>query len=239
VTKTRTNFAHQIDKLDEAGELIEHLAGVDDFQLAEAVYQAARKRWPDKVIVLRDETRVIRDSRQETPPEAAADQIDRRTPLGYLNYAASHHAAADLVFSEGIEATHADAPATFLYCQAAELYLKAFLRLKGDSAARLWWIGHDLRRLSSRAARRGLRLGEVETTVLDWMTATKAWESARYLETGSTWRLRGTLVPNGCSRLKATVIEEFRRAGQPVIAPRLKRPFHDIFASWRNGADAG
>jgi hypothetical protein len=40
------------------------------------------------------ETRVIRDSRQETPPEAAADQIDRRTPLGYLNYAVSHHAGS-------------------------------------------------------------------------------------------------------------------------------------------------
>jgi hypothetical protein len=159
--------------------------------------------------------------------------------LGGDHYAASYHAAADLVYSEGIEATHPDAPATFLYCQAAELYLKAFLRLKGDSAARLWLIGHDLRRLSSRAARRGLRLGEVETKVLGWMTSTKAWESARYLETGPTWRLRGTLVPNGCSRLKATVIEEFRRAGQPVMTPRLKRPFHDIFAGWRNGADAG
>jgi hypothetical protein len=73
--KDRTNFAHQSHKLDEAGELIEHLAGVDDFQLAEAVYQAARKRWPDQVIVLRDEARVILDSRQETWPEAAADQI--------------------------------------------------------------------------------------------------------------------------------------------------------------------
>jgi HEPN domain-containing protein len=239
MTTNRTHFAHRIDKVDEAGGALEHLAGAEDSGLADAVYRAARKRWPDDAIMLRHEARVIRDSRQETPPEAADDQIDRRAPLGYLNYAASYHAAADLVYSEEIEATHPDAPATFLYCQAAELYLKAFLRLKGDSSTRLWWMRHDLGRLASRAEKRGLRLGEAERTVLGWMAATKAWENARYLKTGPSSRLRGSLIPNGCSTLKATVVEEFRRAGQPIIAPRLKRPFHDIFASWRNGADAG
>jgi hypothetical protein len=172
-----------------------------------------------------------------------SDRLDqdeaRRTPLGYFNYAVSYHAAADLVCSEGIEAAHPDAPTAFLYCQAAELYLKAFLRLKGDSAARLRSMGHKLGKLRSRAARKGLRLGEAESNVLDWMVATKAWESARYLETGPTSRLRGTRIPNGCARLKATVIEQFRRAGQPMMAPQLKRPFPDIFAGWRNGEDAG
>jgi HEPN domain-containing protein len=170
---------------------------------------------------------VIRDSRQEVPPETADDKIDGRSPLSYLNYAVSYHAAAELVCSEGIEAAHPDAPATFLYCQAAELYLKAFLRLKGVSSARLWWMGHDLGRLAARGMRRGLRLGEAESNVLDWMVATKAWESARYLETGATSRLPGTLIPNGCSSLKATVVEEFRRAGQPILPPRLERPFRD------------
>ena len=35
--KTRTYFAHRIDMLDAAGELQEHLAGVEDYILAEAV----------------------------------------------------------------------------------------------------------------------------------------------------------------------------------------------------------
>jgi hypothetical protein len=56
--------------------------------------------------MLRHETRVIRDSRQENLLDVADDKIDRRSPLGYLNYAVSYHAAADLLFSEGIEATH-------------------------------------------------------------------------------------------------------------------------------------
>jgi hypothetical protein len=225
VTKTRSHFSHRVDKLDQAGEVLEHLAGADDFGLAEAVYRAARKRWPDDAIMLRQEARVIRDSRQETPPEIA-DKIEGPSPLSYLNYAVSYHAAADLVCSEPIEAAHPDAPATFLYCQAAELYLKAFLRLKGHSAARLRWMGHDLGRLARRAGRRGLRLGEPESTVLDWMVATEAWESARYLKTGATSRLPGTLIPNGCSS-KATVIEELRRAGQLILPARLDRPFRD------------
>jgi hypothetical protein len=39
--KNRTHFAHRIDCLDDAGELVEHLAGVEDFELAVATYKAA------------------------------------------------------------------------------------------------------------------------------------------------------------------------------------------------------
>jgi hypothetical protein len=35
--KTRTHFAHRIDMLDAAGEIQEHLTGVEDYLLAEAV----------------------------------------------------------------------------------------------------------------------------------------------------------------------------------------------------------
>jgi hypothetical protein len=38
--KTRTHFAHRIDMLDAAGEVQEHLAGVEDCMLAEAVWRA-------------------------------------------------------------------------------------------------------------------------------------------------------------------------------------------------------
>jgi len=43
---TRTHFAFRIDKLDANGEVFEHVAGLEDFELAEATYQAALKRWP-------------------------------------------------------------------------------------------------------------------------------------------------------------------------------------------------
>ena len=39
--KPRAHFKHTIDKLDGAGEIIEQLAGVDDYELAEAPWLAA------------------------------------------------------------------------------------------------------------------------------------------------------------------------------------------------------
>ena len=44
--KSRTHFGHRIDMLDREGELVEHLAGVEDSLLADANYEAALRRWP-------------------------------------------------------------------------------------------------------------------------------------------------------------------------------------------------
>jgi hypothetical protein len=43
----RTRFAYRIDAWDAEGEnVIEHLAGVEDLQVAKATYLAACQRWP-------------------------------------------------------------------------------------------------------------------------------------------------------------------------------------------------
>jgi hypothetical protein len=62
--KTRTHFAHRIDMLDAAGEIQEHLAGVEDYILAVAVWREAIARWPDATIILRQGARVVHDSRR-------------------------------------------------------------------------------------------------------------------------------------------------------------------------------
>jgi hypothetical protein len=63
--KSRSYFTHTIDRLDEAtGEIVEQLAGVDDYELAEATWLAALKRWPKAVIILRQRARVVADSRR-------------------------------------------------------------------------------------------------------------------------------------------------------------------------------
>ena len=44
---TRTLFAYRIELWTADGEsIVEHLAGVEDFQLALAAYRAAVERWP-------------------------------------------------------------------------------------------------------------------------------------------------------------------------------------------------
>ena len=44
--KTKTHFAFRVDIWDDTGDsIVEHVAGVDDFEVAEATYQAAVARW--------------------------------------------------------------------------------------------------------------------------------------------------------------------------------------------------
>jgi len=57
--------AFRIDLWDEFGNSIfEHLAGIEDSEVAKATYQAAVKRWPKAVITLRQRARIIYDSRR-------------------------------------------------------------------------------------------------------------------------------------------------------------------------------
>ena len=61
---TRTHFAFRIDLWTSDGtSIVEHLAGVEDFQLALATYRAAVERWPGGAITLQQGARVIEDSR--------------------------------------------------------------------------------------------------------------------------------------------------------------------------------
>jgi hypothetical protein len=63
--KTRTHFTFRIDEWTANGEsIVEHVAGVEGYQLALATYRAACERWPDTPISLRQGARVIEDSRR-------------------------------------------------------------------------------------------------------------------------------------------------------------------------------
>ena len=63
--KTKTYFAFRVDIWGDAGEsIVEHVAGVDDFEVAEATYAAAVARWPTARITLRQGIRVVHDTGQ-------------------------------------------------------------------------------------------------------------------------------------------------------------------------------
>jgi hypothetical protein len=56
--KTKTHFACRVDVWDAAGDnIVEHIAGVDDFETAVATYRA---RWPKAKITLRQGARVVK-----------------------------------------------------------------------------------------------------------------------------------------------------------------------------------
>jgi hypothetical protein len=57
---TQTHFQYHIDMWTINGEkVIEHVARVEDFQVAMATYRAACERWPGTAIILRQGARVI------------------------------------------------------------------------------------------------------------------------------------------------------------------------------------
>jgi hypothetical protein len=63
--KTKTHFAFRVDIWDETGNsIVEHVAGVADFEVAEATYWAAVARWPAARITLRQGARVVHESGQ-------------------------------------------------------------------------------------------------------------------------------------------------------------------------------
>jgi HEPN domain-containing protein len=149
--------------------------------------------------------------------------IDRHPPIGLYYYAASYHVAADLICDQGLRATHPEAPATFLYCHAIELYLKSFLRFHGVSAKRLQSIGHDYKRLLSRASKRGLVLGELESEVLS-MLGGEIWSRSRYLEIGSLRSPSLSALSTTSISLRQAVAKVLREAGQLVRMPGHKKP---------------
>ena len=63
--KNRTHFSFRIDMWTDDGEnIIEHLAGAEDFTLALGAFKIACERWPKAAIMLRQGARVIEDSRR-------------------------------------------------------------------------------------------------------------------------------------------------------------------------------
>ena len=58
----RNHFKYSVELVDGEGDIVDVLAAVEDFLLAQATYQAARQRWPKERIRLSQETRIVADS---------------------------------------------------------------------------------------------------------------------------------------------------------------------------------
>jgi hypothetical protein len=62
---TRTHFTFRVDTRTPDGEsIVEHVAGVEDYQFALATFRAVCERWPGVPITLRQGAQVIEDSRR-------------------------------------------------------------------------------------------------------------------------------------------------------------------------------
>jgi hypothetical protein len=56
--RRRSHFKHNVFMVDEAGELLEHFGGTEDYLLAAELYEAALKRWPKARIQMKEAARI-------------------------------------------------------------------------------------------------------------------------------------------------------------------------------------
>jgi hypothetical protein len=61
----RSYFKHSVELVDGEGDIVDILAAVKDFLLAQATYQAARQRWPKERIRLSQQSRIVSDSSRD------------------------------------------------------------------------------------------------------------------------------------------------------------------------------
>lgn len=127
----------------------------------------------------------------------------RTTPVGMLHYAHAYAVSAITLAKEDIGVTHSDAPVRFLFSHAIELYIKAYLLLKGVPVKELRSraLGHDLKKLTSKAVELGLDVSEEHRLSIE--VANEAILD-RYIETGA----RTVLLPDGWSEICSNLHEQ-------------------------------
>lgn len=111
------------------------------------------------------------------------EEDERTNAMGLLSFAHSYWEAAVVLQNTPREAVHRDSPRDYLYYHAIELYLKAYLRLKGRSVAQLRKIGHGIDKLHAAAVEAGLTDDPEDRAVIACIGDN--YLPSRYIRTGA------------------------------------------------------
>jgi hypothetical protein len=148
-------------------------------------------------------------------PIAEDDEDERNTPIGVFNYAESYWQAARALKQTKPKSTHPDAPVSFLYYHAIELYLKSFLRMHGHTAKELRGkqFGHRVCCLKERSKQLGLMLMDEDVESFSLLATTDAIIRSRYLQTGSFYLITSERLEGVCINLRESVGRALKSSG--------------------------
>jgi HEPN domain-containing protein len=147
---------------------------------------------------------------------------DRTTPLGLFNYARSYWQSGVLLHGARAKVTHPNAPVTLLLAHAIELYLKAFLRLRGVGIEEVKnSFGHDFKKLVDEASSRGLSLVEEDMDIAAILTEKESIRRSRYIETGYYQRPGLAALSRSCRGLDQSISTRLRDAGMSIQSTEL------------------
>jgi len=146
----------------------------------------------------------------------------RTTPLGLFNYGRSYWQSWVLLHEVGTKVSHPDAPVTLLMAHAIELYLKAFLRLRGLGAQEVKHsFGHDFEKLVEAAWARGLPLTEADQDMATILKEQESIRRSRYIESGYFKQPSLVALSGVCRRLDEAVSAALRDAGMRSRSEKL------------------
>ena len=135
-------------------------------------------------------------------------------PIGWFLFADSYLACAEALRRSPPADLRFDAPVRYLLFHAMELYLKAFLRLRGigEDELRSRVLGHNLVALANRAEDLRLTVEEsVKEVVADAFLSDEPIE-ARYLDVRAKRRLNVDSIYANCDSLRSSVRADFSLA---------------------------
>jgi hypothetical protein len=155
--------------------------------------------------------------------DAGIDERRRKnTPLGLFNYARSYWQSGVLLHRAKPKVSHPDAPVTLLLAHAIELYLKAFLRLRGLGVNEVKGnFGHDFRKLVGEASARGLSLMHEDLEIAAILTEQESIRRSRYIETGYFKGPPLATLSGTCRSLDESMSGAFKTAGIAIRSLQL------------------
>lgn len=141
------------------------------------------------------------------------DRNNRTNAIGLYHFARSYHDSARALLAAKVKTTHPDAPISYLYFHAIELFLKAFLRAHGHTVEELEKkFRHDIGRMRDRATELGFDLFmDEDRVVLAYMEETNVVLKSRYIETGYLERPTNEALERTATSLRDTICAAVRR----------------------------
>jgi hypothetical protein len=156
-----------------------------------------------------------------------ANQIDdneRTNATGLFNTARSYWRSAEHLNAARIKVTHPQAPVTFLFCHAIELYLKSYLRGTGADLAELKKLGHRVANLAKAAVASGLKLEPQQSEILSHVDDADVAIEARYIVTGFKSLPTNEALASAAEVLDQAVSAGLANLGVHVREEKFHRP---------------
>jgi hypothetical protein len=139
-----------------------------------AVIQQFQERMPYGLFLAKKKT-----------PEEIAEENRRTNEVALFNFADSYLVSAKhLIETPPPERLRFKQPVDFLLHHAAELYLKSYLRQKGEDVDALRKLGHSHQRLCKKASRHGMNIPSEIYDIFAFLDETDAVIESRYIWTG-------------------------------------------------------